>query len=189
MATKKKDTLPSNAASGGGHISWFSLSVLTVVAVASLRSDPADAFYGLGSIVYYLVPALLFFVPMALVAAELATGWRGGVYVWVREALGNRWGFMAIWLQWIQNVVWYPSQLAFVAAALAYVFLDPNLANSGFYTAVVIIVAYWASTLITLKGKNLFAKVGSWSGIIGIFVPGFGPDYFGSILDWHGTAQ
>ena len=93
MATKKKDTLSSNAALGGGHISWFSLSVLTVVAVASLRSDPADAFYGLGSIVYYLVPALLFFVPMALVAAELATGWRGGVYVWVREALGNRWGF------------------------------------------------------------------------------------------------
>ncbi len=187
MATKKKDTLPSNAASGGGHISWFSLSVLTVVAVASLRSDPADAFYGLGSIVYYLVPALLFFVPMALVAAELATGWRGGVYVWVREALGNRWGFMAIWLQWIQNVVWYPSQLAFVAAALAYVFLDPNLANSGFYTAVVIIVAYWASTLITLKGKNLFAKVGSWSGIIGTFVPGLVLIILGAF--WIGTGQ
>lgn len=50
MATKKKDTLPSHAASGGGHISWFSLSVLTVVAAASLRSDPADAFYGLGSL-------------------------------------------------------------------------------------------------------------------------------------------
>lgn len=124
---------------------------------------------------------------MALVAAELATGWRGGVYVWAREAPGNRWGFMAIWLQWIQNVFWYPSQLAFVAAALAYVFLDPNVANSGFYTAVVIIVAYWASTLITLKGKNLFAKVGSWSGIIGTFVPGLLLIILAAF--WIGTGQ
>ena len=64
-----------------------------------------------------MIPAILFLVPTALVAAELATGWKGGVYVWVREAFGNRWGFQAIWLQWIQNVVWYPTQLAFIAAS------------------------------------------------------------------------
>ncbi len=74
-------------------------------------------------------------------AVELATGWRGGIDVWVREALGNRMGFTASWLQWIQNVVWYPSRLAFGAAAFSYAFLDPRLANAGFYTAVVIIVA------------------------------------------------
>ena len=83
------------------------LAMLTVVAVASLRSLPAMADYGLASILLYLIPAVVFLVPTALVAAELATGWKGGVYVWVREAFGNRIGFLAIWLQWIQNVVWY----------------------------------------------------------------------------------
>ena len=154
------------------HINWWTMAVLTTVAVASLRSDPAAAFYGLGSIFYFIVPAIVFLVPTALVSAELATGWKGGIYVWVREGMGNHWGFTSIWLQWIQNVVWYPSQLAFVAAALAYVFLKPDLANSGIYTAIVILVSYWAATFITLKGNNLFARVGSLSGILGTFIPG-----------------
>ncbi|MFD3651782.1 amino acid permease, partial [Streptomyces cyaneofuscatus] len=122
------------------------LALLTLVVVASLRSLPAMAVFGLGSITLYLIPAIFFLIPTALVAAELATGWKGGVYIWVREALGNRWGFTAVWLQWIQNVVWYPTQLSFIAAALAFVFFDPSLSNSGFFTAVVILVLYWGST-------------------------------------------
>lgn len=50
------------------------LAMLTVVAVASLRSLPAMADYGLASILLYLIPAVVFLVPTALVAAELATG-------------------------------------------------------------------------------------------------------------------
>jgi glutamate:GABA antiporter len=152
-------------------ISLLQLSVLTVVAVASLRSLPAMATYGLGSITLYVIPAVLFLVPTALVAAELATGWHGGVFVWVREALGDRWGFQAIWLQWIQNVVWYPVQLAFVAASLAFVF-DEGLATSGLFTAFVIVGFYWLSTLVTLRGGNLFARVSSFGGLVGTLLPG-----------------
>ncbi|WP_202616256.1 amino acid permease [Actinomyces sp. 432] len=152
-------------------MSVFNLAMLTVVAVASLRSLPAMAGYGLASIVLYLIPAVLFMVPTALVAAELATGWKGGVFIWVREAFGERWGFVAIWLQWVQNVVWYPTQIAFIAVSLSYVVGGGSLANNGVYVAAVIIVLYWVSTLITLAGGNLFAKVGSWSGIVGTLLP------------------
>jgi len=152
-------------------MSVFNLAMLTVVAVASLRSLPAMAGYGLPSVVLYIIPAVLFMVPTALVAAELATGWKGGVFIWVREAFGERWGFVAIWLQWVQNVVWYPTQIAFIAVSLSYVLGRGTLANNGVYVAGVIIVLYWVSTLITLAGGNLFAKVGSWSGIIGTLFP------------------
>lgn len=147
------------------------LAILTVVAVASLRSLPAMADYGLASVLLYLIPAVLFLVPTALVAAELATGWKGGVYVWVREAFGNRAGFVAIWLQWIQNVVWYPIQISFIAVSLSYVFGSGRLGNNGVYVATVIIVLYWVSTLVALRGGNLFAKVGSISGLIGTLFP------------------
>lgn len=153
-------------------ISMIQLAMLTVVAVASLRSLPTAATYGLGSIALYIIPAILFLVPTALVAAELATGWKGGVYVWVREALGNRWGFVAVWLQWIQNVVWYPVQLAFVAAAAGFIFGRDTLGNSGLYTAIAILVFYWISTAVALAGNNLFAKVGSLGGWIGTIIPG-----------------
>ncbi|MFC9561769.1 amino acid permease [Agromyces sp. NPDC056965] len=168
-------------------MSLMQLAILTVVAVASLRSLPAMAGYGLGSITLFVIPAILFLVPTALVAAELATGWKGGVFTWVREAFGGKWGFQAIWLQWVQNVVWYPTQIAFIAASLAFVFLDPNLANSGLYTAIVILVLYWFSTFITLKGGNLFAKVGSWSGLAGTIFPGLLLIVFGII--WVSTGQ
>jgi len=163
------------------------LAILTLVVVASLRSLPAMAVYGLGSVTLYIIPAVLFLIPTALVAAELATGWKGGVYVWVREAFGNRWGFTAVWLQWIQNVVWYPTQLAFIAAALAFVFVDPSLSDSGLFTAIVILVVYWGSTLITLRGGNLFAKLGSWGGILGTLLPAVLLIIFGFI--WIGTGQ
>ncbi|MFJ9431410.1 amino acid permease [Streptomyces sp. NPDC101490] len=169
------------------YLSVFNLAVLTVVAVASLRSLPTMSTYGLGSITLYLIPALFFLVPVALVAAELATGWNGGVFVWVREAMGARWGFVAIWLQWIQNVVWFPVQLAFIAASFTFVLADQNLSGSGLYTAIVIVVLYWASTALTLRGGNLFAKVGSWGGLIGTIAPGVLLIVLGAC--WLGTGQ
>ncbi|MFC9984212.1 amino acid permease, partial [Microbacterium keratanolyticum] len=162
------------------------LALLTLVVVASLRSLPAMAVFGLGSVTLYIIPAILFLIPTALVAAELATGWKGGVYIWIREAMGNRWGFTAVWLQWIQNVVWYPTQLAFIAGALAFVVLDPSLSSSGFFTAVVILVLYWGSTLIALRGGNLFAKLGSWGGILGTLLPAALLIVFGAIWVFSG---
>jgi putative glutamate/gamma-aminobutyrate antiporter len=162
------------------------LAMLTLVAVASLRSLPAMASYGLSSVLLYLIPAVLFLIPTALVAAELATGWKGGVYTWVREAFGNRMGFVAIWLQWIQNVVWFPIQIAFIAVSLSYVFGGGNMGSNGVYVAVVIIVLYWASTLITMAGGSLFAKIGSWSGIIGTLLPALLLIIFGGV--WLATG-
>lgn len=182
-----KPAIGAPATTAQKFMSVWQLAILTVVAVASLRSLPAIAGYGLGSITLFIIPAIFFLVPTALVAAELATGWKGGVFTWVREAFGPRWGFQAIWLQWVQNVVWYPTQIAFIAASLAFVFLDPSIANSGAYTAIVIIVLYWGSTLITLRGGNLFAKVGSWSGLAGTIFPGLLLIVFAFV--WIGTGQ
>ena len=76
-----------------GVISVFSLAMLNVIAVDSLRSLPFAATFGFSLVFYYIIGALLFFIPCALVAAELATGWpiRGGIYIWVREAFGPKW--------------------------------------------------------------------------------------------------
>ena len=51
---------------------------------------------------------IFFLIPAALVSADLGSafaGQGGGVYRWVGAAFGKKWGFTAIWLQWIQNVV------------------------------------------------------------------------------------
>jgi putative glutamate/gamma-aminobutyrate antiporter len=149
----------------------FQLAIMTTISVASLRSLPAMAIEGWASIVMYLVPALVFLIPTALVGAELGTTYKGGVYVWVREAFGNRLGFVAIWLQWIQNVVWFPIQLAFVGAAAAYMVGKGDLSDNGLYMGVSIIAVYWLATALALRGGNLFAKVSSWGGLVGTLAP------------------
>ena len=64
-------------------ITWTALAFMTVSSVASLRPAPTMAVYGLSSVFLYIVPAIVFLFPTALVAAELASGWNGGVYRWV----------------------------------------------------------------------------------------------------------
>jgi hypothetical protein len=54
---------------------------------------------------------------------------QGGVFRWVGEAFGPRWGFAAIYYQWQAVVIWFPTVLIFAAAALAYV-LWPTRAAS-----------------------------------------------------------
>lgn len=78
----------------------------------------------------YIIPALLFFIPVSLVASELGTGWNGGIYGWVRQAYGDRPGFFIMWFMWIQVVVWYPIVLGFGASTMAYL-INPELAKSG----------------------------------------------------------
>lgn len=155
MAEQTKKSLNSS------YLSISQIAIMTVISVASLRFLPAMAEEGKASIIMYLIPALLFLLPTSLVGAELATTYKGGVYVWVREAFGNCLGFVAIWLQWIQNVVWFPIQLAFIASALAFTINRGDLSNSGAFTAIVIVLVYWIATFLALQGGNLFAKVSS----------------------------
>jgi len=153
----------------------FTLTTMTAAAVISLRGLPMMAKEGLSMIFYILFSAVLFLLPASLVAAELGGAFSrqgGGVYTWIKEAFGSRWGFTAIWLQWIQNVVWYPTVLGFAAGALAYLLLDPALADNGFYTGVVILVCYWLATLLTLAGSTTAAKVTKYGFLLGTVLPG-----------------
>ena len=153
----------------------FTLSMMTVAAVCSLRGLPMMAKEGLSMIFYILFASVMFLLPASLVSAELGSAFSkqgGGVYTWVKEAFGSRWGFMAIWLQWIQNVVWYPTVLAFAAGALAYLFMDPGLADKGAYNGIVILVCYWAATFLTLAGSNVASSVTKYGVLLGTVLPG-----------------
>jgi amino acid transporter len=129
------------------------------------------AVYGLACVFLYAVPAIVFLLPTALVSAELASGWRGGVYRWVSEALGPKLGLLAIWCQFAMTITYYPSLLAFVASTFAYV-INPDLANSGVYTAVMIIGLYWTGVIVSSRGMKAVANLASSGLIIGTLIPG-----------------
>lgn len=156
----------------------FTLAIMNVTAVVSLRGLPAEAEYGLSSAFYYLFAALVFLIPTSLVAAELAAMFQdkqGGVFRWVGEAYGKKFGFLAIFLQWMQSTIWYPTVLTFGAVSLAFIGTnsaqDMNLASNRYYSLAVVLIIYWLATFISLKGMGWVGKVAKIGGLVGTILP------------------
>ena len=156
----------------------FTLAIMNVTAVVSLRGLPAEAVYGMSSAFYYLFAAIVFLIPTSLVAAELAAMFQdkqGGVFRWVGEAYGKKLGFLAIWVQWIESTIWYPTVLTFGAVSIAFIGMndvhDMSLANNKYYTLVVVLIIYWLATFISLKGMSWVGKVAKIGGMVGTIIP------------------
>jgi amino acid transporter len=130
----------------------------------SIRSLPTTATFGWSAILLYAVAVLTYLVPVAFTSAELATAWPGdgGVYTWVKEAFGSRWGFLAVWCDWSENVAWFPTVLVFLATTAAYV-IDPSLADNKAFLVTVMLVIFWGATLAAFAGS---LKAARWTGIL-----------------------
>lgn len=153
-------------------ISSFSLVILIIASIDNIRNLPSAALFGSSLIFFFLLSALVFLIPTALVAAELSATFpeNGGIYQWVNQAFGKRWAMAAIWLQWINTMVWYPAMLSFIAGTLAYL-IDPNLAQHKGYLITCILTIFWALTLINLKGIHISAMVNNVCCVIGTMLP------------------
>lgn len=146
--------------------------MITITSVDSIRNLPATALFGDTLVIYFTFAAIVFLLPCALVAAELSAALpaTGGVYLWVSTAFGKRFGLLAIWFQWIENVIWYPTILSFIAATCAYVF-SPALAADPYFLCAVIIVTFWLLTFLNLLGIQSSAYFSEFCGIIGLLLP------------------
>lgn len=153
-------------------LSVFTLVMINVIAIDSLRNLPANAATGLYIVFYYVIATLTFLLPCILVTAELATHHpkTGGAYVWVREAFGRKWGFFTIWMQWIYNVFWYPTILSFIAVNIAYL-IDPALASNKLYLVGMIIALFITASIANNFGMHVSGWVSAISAIGGTLIP------------------
>lgn len=177
MATQPKTSKTATAKSAA-KIGVGTLMIMNIVAVVSLRGLPAEAEYGMSSAFYYLFAALVFLIPVSLVAAELAALFpyqQGGMFRWVGEAFGRKLGFLSIWLQWIESTIWFPTVLTFGAVSLAFIGMDhvadSHLASNRYYTIAVVLAIYWLATLISLKGLGWVGKISKIGGMVGTIIP------------------
>jgi amino acid transporter len=153
-------------------LTTFALVMLITGAVDSVRNLPAASLFGSTLIFFFAFSAIVFLIPTALVSAVLtaANTDKSGIYQWVRAAFGDKTAFLAIWLQWISNLVWFPTMLSFIAGMTAYLF-NPALAQNKFYLVGVILVTFWTLTLINLKGLRVSAKITSFCTLFGMALP------------------
>jgi glutamate:GABA antiporter len=84
---------------------------------------------GVNWFTWWAIMMALFFIPYGLMTAELGAAWpaEGGLYVWVREAMGARWGSLAAWFYWINNAYWIPSVYMVFAGTFFSIFMRARL--------------------------------------------------------------
>jgi len=155
---------------------------MNIAALLSVRWFATAGQYGASSVILWILAALLFFIPFALVCAEFGSKFpdhQGGITDWIKEILGDKIAFFASWFYFINNLFYYPALLSFAGVALAYAFF-PSLAENKTYIALFVIICFWIGTAINLCGVKfsaIIAKIGALFGnilpICIVFILGF----------------
>lgn len=152
-------------------ISTLALTLLITGSIDSIRNLPATALFGTTLIFFFIFAALFFLIPTALISAELTANFgEGGIYQWTRRAFGEKFAFLAIWLQWINVVVWLPTMLSFIAGTAAYL-INPALAQNKFYLIAMILAIFWGITFINLRSIQISSRFASICTFTGLIIP------------------
>lgn len=106
--------------------------LFTVSAILLLDTLAAAASIGSSSVFWWLFLGIIFFVPFAMICAEMGCTYpeQGGIYAWVRNAFGGRWGSRVSWGYWVNTTVWIPAIFILFAGVLRQLFF-PDLSLAG----------------------------------------------------------
>jgi amino acid transporter len=143
-------------------LTLWDVVAMNIVAVVSLRWIARSARIGAPSLVLWVLACLTFFVPLALVLAELSSRHpeQGGIYAWARRAFGPVHGFICGWCLWVNNLFYFPSLLLFGAAnaTLAFGSGGAAIADSRAYSLAFALGWLWICTLVNIVGW----RAGKW---------------------------
>jgi amino acid transporter len=153
---------------------FWDVLLFNIVTVLGPRWIAAAAHNGTSSISLWFLAALLFFVPTALVIAELSTRFpqEGGLYAWSKDAFGEFHGFVAGWTYWIYTLFYFPALLFASAAMAAYIGgigYAPLAQNRSFLLA-----GSFALFFVAVFMNIIGLRVGKWlqnAGAVATFVP------------------
>ena len=172
-----------------GMLKRRQLILMAIVAVDSLRCLPSNAALGWLLVVYYAVAIVGFFIPSALITAELANTVPGkpGAYHWVKTAFGKRNAFLSVWLQWLTMLIWTPAILTYVVTNFSYLFSTSSLPTYILLPA--ILCLFWLSVYLVLYQYKWVIHITNYSGLLGVLLPMIGIMLLCLVWLWQGQTN
>ncbi len=153
---------------------FWDVLLFNIATVLGPRWIAAAGHNGTSSISLWVLAAVFFFVPGALVINELSSRFpeEGGLYVWSREAFGPFHGFIAGWTYWIYTVFYFPGLLLASASMAAYVMggRGSAFAQDRTFLLTVSLAMLLVAVVLNIIGLN----IGKWlqnAGGVGTYVP------------------
>ncbi|MBR2795504.1 APC family permease [Candidatus Saccharibacteria bacterium] len=89
----------------------FSAVLATVCIILVGDAVAPTAAIGNSMYVWWAIMLIGFFVPYALISAELGTQYpsEGGMYTWIKKAFGKKWASRVAWFYWVNYPLWIAS--------------------------------------------------------------------------------
>ncbi len=144
------------------EMGFWDVLLFNIATVLGPRWIAAAAHNGTSSISLWVIAALFFFVPTAMVVNELSSRFpeEGGLYVWAKEAFGDFHGFVAGWNYWIYTVFYFPGLLLASAAMSAYIIGEGGgaLSQNRAFLLLVSLGLLLVAVILNIIGLN----VGKW---------------------------
>src|SRR3974390_3063823 len=153
---------------------FWDVLLFNIATVLGPRWIAAAGHNGTSSISLWVIAALFFFVPGALVINELSSRFpeEGGLYAWSKNAFGDFHGFIAGWTYWIYSVFYFPALLLASTAMSAYV-VGPRgaeLAQNRAFLLTGSFLLLGVAVVLNIVGLN----IGKWlqnAGGLGTYTP------------------
>jgi amino acid transporter len=158
------------------HFGRFDILFFLVCTIVGVDTIGSVASYGAEAFTWMALIAAIFFIPSALLFAELGTSFpeEGGPYLWVRLAFGRMVGAVNNFLYWVTNPVWLGGTLAVVAATTFSTFFlnSQDMATAPYYLFTLVFV--WVgvlSAILSFRVGKWIPTVGAWSrfALLGFF--------------------
>jgi glutamate:GABA antiporter len=151
------------------HFGRFDIFFFLICTIVGLDTLGTVAGFGGQGFFWLIFLAAVFFVPYALLTAELGSTFReeGGSYIWTKLALGRFVGGVNSVLYWLSNPIWLGGTLTITAVTVLQDFFVPDLNTAGRYVFALAFIwfATWAAILSFGVGKWI-PTIGAWGRIL-----------------------
>ena len=149
------------------HFGRFDILFFLICTIVGVDTIASVAEGGGQAFTWMMVFALVFFVPQALLFAELGTAFpqEGGPYLWTRLAFGHLAGAVNNFLYWITNPVWIGGSLTASCIGAIVIFFNGGNSLSTVLTYLVALVFVW----VTIVSAIVSFRFGKWLPTAGAF--------------------
>jgi amino acid transporter len=144
-------------------LGFWDLLLFTFCAMFGVEAIPASAAIGPSAISWWLICTIGFFIPFGLITAELGSTYpeQGGIYVWVKKALGDKWAARTTWYYWFCLPVWLPALYIAVAEILEATFFPQAGLWFKIFAAIILIWLTAGINLCSLKFSKWIPNIGA----------------------------
>ena len=152
--------------------------VLMIFSVIFGFSNSMTAFYQMGysSIIWYIVAAVAFFLPSALMFAEYGATFKeakGGIYSWLKGSTNEKFAFIGTFIWLAAWVVWLVSSTQFFIVAVSTALFGSDKTqtwgfgpfNSNQVVGILGVLFILLVTFLASRGIDKIAKVATFGGI------------------------